>query len=114
MRKTLLLQRVLRDNFAIPMNLLMYFQNDLIDSILIEPDKIVCPGYLSSFIRELREKHKSLFLHHYREPEFLLDGDFLKQREQSPPDELLHFNSLMHQGPSHAVNGVQRHPPLRP
>jgi hypothetical protein len=58
----------------------MYFKNDLIDSIAIEYDKIVSPGYLSSFIRELREKHKYLPLDCYNEPEFLLHGNFIKSQ----------------------------------
>jgi hypothetical protein len=78
MRKCLLLFGVLRDYFVIAMKLLMYFQNDLIDSISIESDKIVCPGYLSSFIRALREKHKCMLLDSYNESEFLLHGNFIK------------------------------------
>jgi hypothetical protein len=69
---------ILRDYFAIPMKLLMYFKNDLIASVYIESDKVVCPGYLSSFIRELRQKHNYLLEDSYEEPEFLLHGNFIK------------------------------------
>jgi hypothetical protein len=78
MRKCLLFRGMLRVYFAISMKLLMYFQNDLIASVSIESDKIVCPGYLSSFIRELRQKHNCLLAACYDEPEFLLHGDFIK------------------------------------
>jgi hypothetical protein len=115
MRKTLLLRGVLRDNFALPMKLLMYFQNDLVDSIGIDPEKIVLPGYLSGFTRELREKHRSLFLNHYSEPEFLLSGNFLKQRSepQLKIDEILHSDLLIHSLPFHSGSDVHKqHPDL--
>ena len=64
------------------MKLLMYFQNDLIDCVKINPDKIVCPGYLSIFTRRLREKHRFLFLDSSEEPEFLLCGNFLEHRTE--------------------------------
>jgi hypothetical protein len=85
MRKCLLFAGFLRDNFAIPMKLLMYFQNDLIASVSIESDKIVCPGYLSSFIRELRQKHNYLLADSYDEPEFLLHGDFIRSPFDNSP-----------------------------
>jgi len=78
MRKCLLLFDVLRDYFAISMKLLMYIQNDLIDSVSIESDKIVWPGYLSSFIRELRQKHRCILPSSDKEPEFLLHGNFIR------------------------------------
>jgi hypothetical protein len=86
-----LFRGMLRVYFAIPMKLLMYFQNDLIASVSIESDKIVCPGYLSSFIRELRQKHNRLLANCYDEPEFLLCGDFIK----SPSYNTLKTNLLL-------------------
>ena len=71
---------LLRDYFDLPMKLLMYIQNDLIDSVSIEFDKVVCPGYLSSFIRELREKHTSTLMGSCTDAEFLLHGNFMKGR----------------------------------
>jgi len=78
MRKCLLFFGLLRDYFALPMELLMYFQNDLIDCIAIEYEMVVCPGYLSSFIRELRAKYSSILCTSHIEPEFLLHGNFIK------------------------------------
>jgi hypothetical protein len=78
MRICLLIPVILRDYFALPMKLLMYFQKDLIDSVSIDFDKVVCPGYLSSFIRELRKKHTSTLMGSCTDPEFLLHGNFIK------------------------------------
>ena len=98
MRICLLIPVVLRDYFALPMKLLMYFQNDLIDSVSIEYDKIVYPGYLSSFIRELRQKHTCALTGFYNEPEFLLHGNFIKssscKEKETMPNQVKRINAF--------------------
>jgi len=54
------------------MNLLMYISNDLVDCVSLEKNKIVIPGYISSFIRMLKEKHNHLIQEADEEPEFLV------------------------------------------
>jgi hypothetical protein len=55
-----------------PMKLLMYIENELIDSITIEADKIIYPGYIGEFIKMFKEKHTFIIEHSLKEPEFLV------------------------------------------
>ena len=54
------------------MKLLMFVSNDLIDSVPLERNKIVHPGYIGSLIRLLREKHSHIIIQSDNEPEFIL------------------------------------------
>jgi hypothetical protein len=50
----------------------MYISNDLVDCVSLDKNKIVIPGYISSFIRMLKEKHHHLIQESDDEPEFLI------------------------------------------
>ena len=54
------------------MKLLMYIENDLVDSISIEASKIIYPGYIGEFIKMFKEKHALIIKQSLREPEFLV------------------------------------------
>ena len=54
------------------MKIVMFLEKALIDSTLIKKDKVTLPGYLSSCVRQLKEKHDDLVLGANEEPEFLL------------------------------------------
>jgi hypothetical protein len=54
------------------MEILMYIENDLIDSISIESHKIIYPGYIGEFIKMLKEKHAHIIRESFNEPEFLV------------------------------------------
>jgi hypothetical protein len=57
---------------ATPMKLLMYIENELVDSMTIEANKIIYPGYIGEFIKMFREKHSSIIEQSLKEPEFLV------------------------------------------
>jgi len=64
----------------------MYLSNDLIDSISIEPKKIIFPGYVGSFIRSLKGRHEQLIRQSLNEPEFLIhdfSAQFSEKRKPS-------------------------------
>ena len=54
------------------MNIVMYLGKTLVDHIRVEKDRISEPGYLSAYLRALKEKHSSLLEQADTEPEFLL------------------------------------------
>lgn len=54
------------------MQLLMYLNNDCIDSVPIDKSCITLPGYMGHFIKMLRQKHERLLLRSGGEPEFLV------------------------------------------
>jgi hypothetical protein len=83
MRKHLLTDATLSCFFVgYSMKLLMYIENDLIDSIAIEANKIVYPGYIGEFIKMLKAKHSLIIKKSLKEPEFLV-------RRVSVPSSLL-------------------------
>ena len=55
-----------------PMKLLMYIENNLVDSIGIEANKIIYPGYIGEFIKMLKAKHSLDIEQSLQEPEFLV------------------------------------------
>lgn len=57
---------------SIPMNLMMYVGNDLIESIPLEKGRISKPGYLGHYKRVLKEKYKTLLSQVPEPPEFLV------------------------------------------
>jgi hypothetical protein len=50
----------------------MYISNDLIDSVPLEKEKIIYPGYIRSFTRTLKEKHDTIIRQSFDEPEFII------------------------------------------
>lgn len=54
------------------MRLLMYISNDLIDSVPLEKNKIIQPGYIRSFTRLLKKKHDTIIRQSFDEPEFII------------------------------------------
>jgi len=52
----------------------MYLENDLIESISINYMQITQPGYLSKFIRRLKEKNDSAIKKATIEPEFFIEN----------------------------------------
>lgn len=54
------------------MNLMMFIENDLIEAIPLEDDKIPKPGYLGNIKRTLKQKYRELILQHPTPPEFLV------------------------------------------
>jgi len=51
---------------------MMYIGNDLIEAIPLDLDKIPKPGYVGSFKRNLKLKHKELIQQFAEPPEFLI------------------------------------------
>lgn len=54
------------------MEIVMYLDRMIVDSIAIESDHISQPGYVSGHIRTLRERHAQLIEQALKEVEFLL------------------------------------------
>jgi hypothetical protein len=54
------------------MELMMYLENDLIESVPLKPDQISQPGYLGRFKRVLKEKYAELLQQSQAGPEFLV------------------------------------------
>ena len=54
------------------MQLMMYLNNDLIESIKVDIYQISRPGYLGQFKRVLKQKHISLIQESETMPEFLV------------------------------------------
>ena len=54
------------------MQLMMYLNNDLIESIQVDLYQISRPGYLGQFKRVLKQKHISLIQESATMPEFLV------------------------------------------
>lgn len=54
------------------MQLMMYLNNDLIESIQVDIYQISRPGYLGQFKRVLKQKHISLIQESETMPEFLV------------------------------------------
>jgi len=58
------------------MQLMMYIDNDLIESIPLDMDRIRVPGYLGNFKRKLKAKYKDLINECLKPPEFLVVNPF--------------------------------------
>jgi len=56
----------------LPMQLMMYIGNDLIESVPLDLDRISKPGYLGSFKRCLKMKYRELIQEFPDPPEFLV------------------------------------------
>jgi hypothetical protein len=56
----------------LPMQLMMYIGNDLIESVPLEVERISRPGYLGSFKRWMKDKHGELILQFQEPPQFLV------------------------------------------
>jgi len=56
----------------IPMKLMMYLGNDLIEAVPLDQERIPKPGYLGSFKRSLKEKYKEMIIQFSEPPEFLV------------------------------------------
>jgi len=54
------------------MQLMMYIGNDLIESVKLDNERISKPGYLGSFKRCLKLKHRELLQQFPDPPEFLV------------------------------------------
>ncbi|HEY6063329.1 MAG TPA: hypothetical protein VIV35_06945 [Chitinophagaceae bacterium] len=54
------------------MKLLMYIENDLIEAIQLDDDKIRIPGYIGHFKRFLKMKYSELISQHSNPPDFLV------------------------------------------
>jgi len=54
------------------MQLMMYIDNDLIESIPLDIERIRVPGYLGNFKRLLKVKYKDLISECPKPPEFLV------------------------------------------
>jgi hypothetical protein len=56
----------------LPMELMMYLGNDLIESVPVKSDKLSQPGYLGQFKRQLKHRHAELIQQNHQPPEFLV------------------------------------------
>ena len=54
------------------MELMMYLNNDLIESIVVNDREISIPGYLGRFKRQLKQKYNDLILETGAQPEYLV------------------------------------------
>lgn len=52
------------------MKLMMYLNNDLIDSVIVEDDKVPVPGYLGEFKRQMKVKYQNLIRESGIAPQF--------------------------------------------
>jgi hypothetical protein len=59
-------------SYPIPMQLMMYIGNDLIESIPLDDDRISKPGYVGSIKRCLKIKYDELIQQYAERPEFLV------------------------------------------
>ena len=57
---------------SIPMKLMMYIGNDLIEAVPLETDRISKPGYLGQFKRTLKLKYNDLIQQYAEKPDFLV------------------------------------------
>ena len=58
--------------YPIPMQLLMYLCNDLIDSVPLDFQQVSQPGYIGRLKRVLKDKHIALIMESPTRPEFLV------------------------------------------
>ncbi len=56
------------------MTLLMYIENELIDMVPLQDERISIPGYLGEFKRQLKQKHQELILQNSSPPQFFVSG----------------------------------------
>lgn len=54
------------------MRLLMYIAGDLIEDEAVDYTQVSTPGYLSSVVRRVKQKHACQLTEHRCEPEFLV------------------------------------------
>ena len=64
------------------MQLLMYVGNDLIESVKLDDERICKPGYVGSFKRCLKLKHRDLLQQFPDPPEFLVAEPAAKPAEK--------------------------------
>lgn len=57
---------------SLPMKLMMYIGNDLIEAIPLELDRISKPGYVGNIKRVLKMKYNELIQQYDEKPEFLI------------------------------------------
>jgi hypothetical protein len=68
----------------IPMQLMMYIGNDLIEAVPLDKEKVPVPGYLGNIKRHLKEKYETLIAESSERPEFLVIGMQIQlQNDQS-------------------------------
>ena len=60
----------------------MYIENDLIEAIQLDDDKIKLPGYVGHFKRFLKMKYEELINQHKNPPDFLVTN-LLPQNKQT-------------------------------
>jgi len=66
------------------MQLMMYIGNDHIESVSLDKEKISKPGYLGTFKRSLKVKHKDLISQHGSPADFMvIDSSPQKANKQS-------------------------------
>ncbi|HVF97189.1 MAG TPA: hypothetical protein VM871_07715 [Flavisolibacter sp.] len=51
---------------------MMYLENDLIEAITLDRERVSVPGYLGNLKRRLKEKYKTLLQETQLNPEFLV------------------------------------------
>ena len=57
---------------TIPMQLMMYIGNDLIESVPLDKEQVPVPGYLGNIKRQLKEKYNELITESSQRPDFLV------------------------------------------
>lgn len=57
---------------TIPMQLMMYIGNDLIESVPLDKERLPVPGYLGNIKRQLKEKYNELITESPERPDFLV------------------------------------------
>lgn len=70
------------------MQLMMYLNNDLIESIQVDLYQISRPGYLGQFKRVLKQKHISLIQESAAMPEFLVVDPIVQGKSYSQSTEV--------------------------
>lgn len=58
--------------YFIIMQLMMYIGNDLIESVVVDRERIPKPGYLGKFKRNLKVKYSDLISQNKTAPDFLV------------------------------------------
>jgi hypothetical protein len=65
------------------MELVMYLENQLIETVPLEKGFLPTPGYVRHFVRMLRKRHKLLIEQTSSEPEFLVRSMALNDRRRN-------------------------------
>lgn len=64
------------------MKLMMYIENDLIEAISLDDDRIPVPGYVGSFKRMLKMKYRELIRQCPKPPEFLVINPITENKRE--------------------------------